>query len=166
MNQEKMDAYERIERYLDGLLDEEKTRHFEQDLLKEDVAALFREVLLMRELLGELPPIEPPEGLVQRIEAALSVAPTSRKAPEIQSEEKPHGFWPALKAGFRWPVYSMAGMPGGTGVLRNSVNGLRTIGYALGPLRDPMRKGATAVRRAGKPLWKSALINAAKGILS
>lgn len=166
MNREKMDVYDRIENYLDGLLDEEKSRCFEEDLLKKDVAALFREVLLMREVLRELPPAEPPEGLGQRTEAALSVVPASRKASDTQSEESPRGFWPALKAAFRWPLYSMAGMPGGTGALRNSVNGLRTIGYALGPLREPMHKGTTAVRRAGKPLWKSALTNAAKGVLS
>lgn len=166
MNQEKMDAYERIESYLDGLLDEEKTRDFEQDLLKADVAALFREVLLMRELLGELPPAEPPEGLVERIEDALSVATASQKASAMKVREKTRDFWSVLKTGFRWPGYSLAGMPGGTEALRNSVSGLRTIGYALGPLRDPIRKGAAAVRRAGKPLWKSALTNAAKGVLS
>jgi anti-sigma factor RsiW len=166
MNQDKINVYERIENYLDGLLNEEKTRRFEQDLLKEDVATLFREVLLMRELLRELPPAEPPEGLAQRIEDALSVAPTSRKAPEIKSEEKPRGFWSMFRSGFRWPAYLLAGMPGSTGALRNSVNGLRTIGYAIGPLKEPMRKGADAVRRSGKPLWKYALINAAKGVLS
>jgi hypothetical protein len=165
MNQEKVDAYERIERYLDGLLDEEKTRDFEQDLLKADVAALFREVLLMRELLRELPPAEPPEGLVERIEAALAVAPALQQASEIKSKEKTGGFWSVLKAGFRWPGYSLAGMSSGTETLKNSVSGMRTIGYALGPLRDPLRKGAAAVRRAGKPLWKSALTSAAKGVL-
>ena len=165
MSQEQMDAYDRIESYLDGLFDEAETRRFERDLLKEDVAVLFREVLLMRELLGELPPAEPPEGLVNRIEAALAVAPDRQKASEMQSREETRGFWSALKIGFRWPGYSKAGMAGGTEAFNSAVSGIRTIGYALGPLRAPLRNGVAAIRQAGTPLWKSALTNLAKGVL-
>lgn len=165
MNPEQMDGYDRIENYLDGLLDEAGTHRFEQDLLKEDVAALFREVLLMRELLGELPPAEPPEGLVNRIEVALAVAPDRQKAFQKQSREETTGFWSALKTGFRWPSYSMSGMAGGTEALKSSLSGISTIGYALGPLRAPLHKGVAAIQQAGTPLWKSALTSVAKGIL-
>ena len=165
MNPEQMDAYDRIESYLDGLLDEVQTHRFEQDLLKQDVAALFREVLLMRELLGELTPAEPPEGLVNRIEAALAVAPAGQKAFERKSREATTGFWSALKSGFRWPGYSMSGMAGGTEALKSSLSGIGTIGYALGPLRAPLRKGVAAIQQAGTPLWKSALTHVAKGVL-
>jgi hypothetical protein len=162
MNQDPIDAYDRIENYLDGILDEAETHRFEQDLLKEDVAALFREVLLMRELLGELPPVEPPEGLVNRIEAALAVAPARPKAVATPSREETTGFWSALKTGFRWPGYSMAG---GTEALKGSLSGMGTIGYALGPLRTPLHKGVAAIRQASAPLWRSALSSVAKGVL-
>lgn len=165
MNRGQVDVYDRIESYLDGLLDEEETHRFEQDLLKEEIAAIFREVLLMRELLGELPPAEPPEGLVNRIEAALAVAPAPQKASKMQSQEGASGFWSAIKAGFRWPGYSLAGMAGGTDALKSSVSGIHTIGYALGPLRAPLHKGIAAIRQAGTPLWRSALTNLAKGVL-
>jgi hypothetical protein len=165
MNQEPMNAYDRIESYLDGLLDETQTHRFEQDLLKEDVAALFREVLLMRELLGELPPDEPPEGLVDRIEAALAVAPARQKAVEIQSREETTGFWTALKAGLSWPGYSVSAVAAGSEGLQSALSGMRTIGYALGPLRTPVHKGVAAIRQAGAPLWKSALTSVAKGVL-
>lgn len=165
MNQEQMDVYDRIESYLDGLLNDAETHRFEQDLLKEDVAALFREVLLMRELLGELPPAEPPEGLVDRIEAALAVAPARQKAFEMQSREETTGFWSALKTAFRWPGYSMSGMAGGAEALKSALSGIGTIGYALGPLRAPLHNGVAAIRPAGTPWWKSALTSVAKGVL-
>jgi hypothetical protein len=165
MNPEQMDAYDRIESYLDGLLDEAETHRFEQDLLKEDVAALFREVLLMRELLGELPPAEPPEGLVNRIEAALAVAPARQRAFDTHIQEEPTGFWSALKSGFRWPGYSMSGVAGGTDALKGALSGMRTVGYALGPLRAPLHKGVAAIRQTGPPLWKSALTSVARGVL-
>ena len=165
MNRGQVDVYDRIESYLDGLLDEEETRLFERDLLKEEIAAIFREVLLMRELLGELPPAEPPVGLVNRIEVALGVAPAPQKASKMQSREGTYGFWSAIKAGFRWPGYSMSGMAGGTEALKGSVSGIHTIGYALGPLRAPLYKGIAAIRQAGTPVWKSALTSLAKGVL-
>jgi hypothetical protein len=165
MNQEQIDLYDRIERYLDGLLDEAQTHRFEQDLLMEDMAALFREVLLMRELLGELPPAEPPEGLVNRIEAALAVAPARQKAVETPSRQETTGFWFALKTGFRWPGYSMPALAGGAEALKSALSGIRTIGYALGPLRAPLRKGTTAIRQTSSPLWKFALSSVAKGVL-
>jgi hypothetical protein len=165
MTQEQIDVHDRIESYLDGLLDEAETHRFERDLLKENVAALFREALLMRELLGELPPAEPPKGLANRIETALAVAPVRQKAFEKPSREEPTGFWSALKAGFRWPGYSMSGVAGGTEALKSSVSGIRTVGYALGPLRAPLHKGVAAIRLAATPSWKSALSRVTRGAL-
>ena len=54
---------DRIEDYLNGVLSDEDTKRFEEELLKEDVATEFREVLFMKELLRDIPPPEPPPGL-------------------------------------------------------------------------------------------------------
>ena len=162
MNQEMQD---RIEDYLDGALDDEAARRFEQDLLQEDVAAEFREALLLRELLGGLPPDQPPEDLVQRIESALALDRRYRK-PQSDTEPKRRfgGLGDTVKAGMRWPGYALAGLMGGRTALKGSVSGVQTIGYALGPLREPLRKGIQTIRWPGKPLWKMALSRAWRGI--
>ena len=75
--------HDRIEAYLDGALDAEQTRRFEQDLLNDEVASEFREALLLRDLLADLPPDLPPPGLVARIEATL-VANAADDRPQEQ----------------------------------------------------------------------------------
>ena len=164
MNQELQD---RIEDYLDGALDGEAARRFEQELLQEEVAAEFREALLLRELLGSLGPDQPPEGLVQRIESALV---QDRRDPMPQSGAESKGLFGGLaatvKAGVRWPGYALAGLMGGPTALKGSVSGMQTIGYSLGPLREPARKGIQAIRLPRRPLWKIALSRAWQGVSS
>lgn len=162
MNQ---DFHDRIEDYLDGALDDEAARRFEQDLLQEEVASQFREALLMRDLLGSLPPDQPPEGLVERIESALI---QNRRAPEPQSvtgSGRRYGaLMAAFKAGLRWPEYVFGGLAGGSSGLKGSINGVKTIGYSLGPLQEPARKRMQTVRFTRKPIWKIALSKVWQGV--
>jgi hypothetical protein len=168
MNQELQD---RIEDYLDGRLDDEAARRFEQDLLKKDVAAEFREALLLRELLGSLPPEQPPEGLVQRIESALIQDRRERRERRDAGQQSDTaatrpagGIVAAFKTGLRWPGYALAGLMGGPKILKESAGGLQTIGYSLGPLREPARRRIQAISLPRKPLWKIALAKTWQGI--
>lgn len=167
MNQAPLDFQDRIECYLDGLLDEAETSRFEQDLLTLEVAEQFREGLLFRELLAALPPDQPPSALVQRIESAMDLAGHKRKKQgRTETKEVSGSFLKALKAGFRWPAYAVAGVANGSGGLRGSVLGMQTIGYSLGPLLEPARKGMQRKHRPRKPLWKTALSGLWRGVSS
>lgn len=164
MNQELQD---RIEEYLDGRMDPEESRRFEQELLQEDVAAEFRELLLLRDLLGRLPPEQPPPGLVERIEFALAVNEADR--PERQkamSGQRLGWLVDGAKAGWGWTGYALAGLSGGPGVFKASVGGMQKISYSLGPLREPARKGVHAVQLQPKALWKRALSGIWRGLFS
>jgi len=149
---------EHIEDYLNGRLSDEETVAFEKDLTKKEVANAFREVLIMRELLSSLPSDEPPAGLADRIEASLGLE-TVPKAGKPQSERisqfghAVNGF----KWGLRWPGYVLGAIANETVNLKRSLNGLNTIGYTLGPLKEPVRDRANAIRMPDKPLWKIAL---------
>ena len=162
MNQ---DLHGRIEDYLDGALDHEATRRFEQDLIQTEVATQFREALLLRDLLGSLPPDQPPEGLVERIESALI---QRRSAPEPQSvtdsNRRNRAFKAAFRAGLRWPEYVFAGLVGGSPGLKGSINGVKTIGYSLGPLQEPVRRRMQTVRFTRKSIWKIALSRVWQGV--
>ena len=149
---------DRIEDYLNGVLSEEETRRFEQDLLKEDVAKEFREVLFMKELIRDIPPHEPPPGLVARIEKSLMHE--KRQALEKSEIRGRSGFGKignAFKQGLSWPRYAFTGISGSTGALKDSFSGINTVSYSLGPLREPARKGISSIRLPRKPLWKIAL---------
>ena len=163
MNQALQD---RIEDYLDGALDGEAARRFEQELLQEELAAEFREALILRELLGSLGPDQPPEGLVQRIESALV---QDRRDPKTQPGAESKGLFGGLaktvKAGVRWPGYALASLMGGPTALKGSVSGVQTIGYSLGPLREPARRRIQAIRLPRKPLWKISLAKTWQGIV-
>lgn len=162
MNQE---LHDRIEDYLDGALHEEAAHRFEQDLLKEDVATQFREALLLRELLGSLPPEQPPEGLVERIESALVLdRRTPQSQPKTKSNRRFGSIVTAAKASLSWPGYALSGLMGGSTALKGSASGVQTIGYSLGPLREPARKRMQALRLSRKPLWKIALSRAWQGV--
>ena len=147
-----------IEDYLNGNLSEEDTKRFEENLLKEDVAGEFREVLFMRELLRDIPPDAPPTGLIERIEKSLLLE-KRKQIDETEYEEKA-GFGRilnAFKMSLSWPKYAITGISGSTGVMKDSLSGFNTVTYSLGPLREPARKGMRAIRSPQKPLWKIAL---------
>lgn len=164
MNHELQD---RIEDYLDGALNDEAARHFEQDLLQEEVATQFREALLLRELLGSLPPEQPPKGLAKRIESALIRQPRDPGLQvNIQSKGRFGGLVDSVKAGMRWPGYALTGLMGGPTALKGSARGMQTIGYSIGPLRAPARKSLQAIRLPRIPLWKIALTKVWQGVSS
>jgi hypothetical protein len=147
-----------IEDYLNGNLSEENTKRFEEDLLKEDVANEFREVLFMRELLRDIPPDGAPSELIEKIEKSLLLE-KRKKIDETEYEEKA-GFGRilnAFKLSFSWPKYALAGISGSTGVMKDSLSGFNTVAYSLGPLREPARKGIKSIRFPKKPLWKITL---------
>jgi anti-sigma factor RsiW len=156
---------DRIEQYLDGVLDAEAARRFEQNLLDEALANEFREILLLREVLSDLPPDYAPEGLVERIESALALP--AADLPE-ESQAAPGRRFGRLRAvvkvGWSWPGYALAGLWGGSGGMEGSVGGMQTIGYSLGPLREPARKGVQALRLRPKALWKTALSGVWRGL--
>ena len=155
MTQELQD---RIENYLNGLLSEEETERLEQDLLKEDVATEFREALIMRELLHNLPPDDPPPGLIERIEASL-VLDSATASGEIRSKRSSSlgRIINAFGWSLRWPRYALAGMSGSSSAVKDSFSSLNTVGYSLGPLREPTRKRISSIRFPKKTLWKFAL---------
>ncbi len=158
---------DRIERYLDGALDEERTRCFEQELLNEETSSEFREILLLRKVLENLPPDEPPEGLVERIESALAL-PAIRPMEEkpAASDRRFGRLKAAVKAGLGWPAYALAGFGGGFEGIKGSAVGMKTIGYTLGPLHEPARKGVQALRPRPGALWKTALTGLWRGVSS
>jgi hypothetical protein len=155
------DLQDRIERYLDGALDEAETIGFEQELSSTEVADRFREALMLRKLLEALPPEHPPRGLVERIEAAMALdAEQGQMKRKAQAEARTGGIRELTKAGLRWPVWALAGLSGGAGALRISMTGMQSIGYSLGPLGRPARKGVEPIPRQRKPLWKMVLSRA------
>lgn len=149
---------EQIEDYLDGRLSDEETRRFEENLLKEDVAAAFGEVLMIRELLSSLPADEPPPGLIERIENSLDLGSSS---PTREAEPKRSSHWgniiDGFKWGLRWPGYALTVMTDSSIPLKSSLSGMDTIGYSLGPLNEPLRGRINAINLPKKPLWKIAL---------
>ena len=154
---------DRIDDYLDGRLNLEETRRFERDLLKEEaVAAEFREHLLFRDLLDHLSPEQPPPGLVQRIELALTLNAADRSEDRLEKKKTVPGqrfSWltTGVRAGWGWTGYALAGLAGGSGALKSSIGGVKTISYSLGSLRNPARKKVHALQLQPGILWKSAL---------
>lgn len=67
----------RIARYLDGDLDAQATAEIEAALVDSEVAALLSEELMLRALLGELPPHQPPESVIERLEQVLELSARS-----------------------------------------------------------------------------------------
>jgi len=140
-----------VESYLDGLLSPEETAQFERRLLEPVVADTFREALMLRALLADMPPDQPPEELVAALEAALVAdVRLARKAARM----------PRLRAalsGMSWMVRGPAQAIGATGSASGAPvtpvrDGLSTMRFALGPL-------AGGLGRAQQPRswWRRAL---------
>ena len=141
-----------VESYLDGLLSQEETSQFERRLLEPAVADAFREALMLRALLADMPPDQAPEELVAALEAALvATVQLARKAARM----------PRLRAalsGMSWMVRgpaqaigSTSTTSGGPGTLMRG--GLSTMRYALGPLAA----GGGVRAQQTRPWWRRAL---------
>jgi len=149
---------EQVEAYLEGCLSDEETLAFEKDLVKKEFADAFRETLMFREMLGDLPSDDPSPGLAERIEASLGLEaspPLKQKGTKRISRfgQAVNGF----KWGLRWPGYVLDAVSSGSHSLKSSLKGLDTIGYTLGPLNERIRERADTIRLPKKPLWKIAL---------
>lgn len=150
---------DRMENYLDGILDIEESRLFETALANDAaVAAEFRQLLLLRELLGRLSPDHPPAGLVERIESAMAVDRKDRPETSQTAFVTPFGaVLGALKTGVRWTRYIALGVSAGPETFKGSMNGMQAIAFVLGPLREPAKSGLKAMRLKPKAMWKTAL---------
>jgi hypothetical protein len=143
---------ERCEAYLEGALSGAEARRFERELTLEENAAVFRQVLLMRQLLAELPPDAAPEDLVARIEAELIGAvadDTAKEKRERRMSRLSVALWGTSWA-LRGPAMALSGNATGGG--RQALSGLGTVRYAAGPLA-----GRLAPERPRKPLWRRLL---------
>ena len=143
---------ERCEAYLDGALNGEETRRFERELTLEENAEVFRQVLVMRQLLADLPPDSAPADLVSRIEAEL-LRGVVEAAAEEEREQRGSGLRTVLWGtswALRGPAMAVsAGSAGGGG--QQVLSGLDTVRYAAGPLA--LRSAAPKKR----PLWRRLL---------
>jgi len=141
-----------VESYLDGMLSPADTALFERRLLEPPVADAFREALMLRALLADMPPDQAPAELVAALEAAL-VADVRlvRKAARMPR-------FRAALAGMSWMVHGPAqaipaasAASGGQGTpVRDGLSNMR---YALGPLAT----GRGPRAQPSRPLWRRIL---------
>jgi len=149
---------EKVEAYLDGRLSDEETLAFERDLVKKEIASVFRETLLFREMLGSLPSDDPPPGLAEHIEASLGLETiTQTKKKRVKRISRFGHAVNGFKWGLRWPGYALEAFANGSQSLKGSLKGIDMIAYTLGPLNEPIRERADAIRLPKKPLWKIVL---------
>jgi anti-sigma factor RsiW len=139
---------ERIDAYLEGALSPEEAERFEQELLDPEVAGLFAEALMLREMLASAPPDGPPEDLIGLIEATLEV----ERAEEAETAPR-FGRTRAVLSGMSWMYRgpAMAVAPGS----REAISGMGTVRYALGPLNRPAKPKPDKPPK--KPLWRRIL---------
>jgi len=142
---------ERADAYLDGDLGREEALGFERDLaLRPEVATALAAALALRELLGSLPPVDPPAGLTDRIARAL---PLGRRASPrvVPGDASPVQ---AALAGLAWTFRgtTVAAMGAAAPALSASA-GMAQVRWALGPL------GAVPepTPRPRRPLWRRVL---------
>jgi hypothetical protein len=152
---------EKADAYLDGALPREEAFAFERELARSsDAVKALSEELAFRDLLRNLPPLQPPEELEERIwyQVFHSQAFHSRRLRSSKSsgEQSPAPRWRAALSGASWslrgPAIALAAPLEGA---RPMASGLSQLQWMLGPL---------GVRRAGKiqaseskPLWRRAL---------
>jgi hypothetical protein len=152
-----MDLDERIEAYLEGLLSTEESDLFERELVEPEVAEAFAEALMLRELLRTVPPEQPPDALVARLET--SVFSQLQGLLEERSEPKTVSRLRTALNGVAWtwrgPGLAMPVTGGGSDSVKS---GLSTLRYALGPYGDRVvsrtPKAGKAVRGLLGRLWR------------
>lgn len=123
-----------VEDYLDGMLSAAETRAFEARLVEPGVQSLLAEALALRSLLTELPADEVPDGLVDRIEAALGVGESEAKR------------FPRLRAALSGAAWAVRGPSHAT-----SGEELAPLSLAATPVAMLMPK------REPRPLWRRVL---------
>jgi len=141
---------ERIDAYLEGTLSRQEVDQFERDLAeKPDLARALSEELLLREVLHAMPPLEPPDGLEDRIALALG-------AVVAEEQKKENELLPRLRSALgvaSWSVRGPAVAFGGVGnvgdMARPAVSGLSQMRWVLGPLAAREKPAPPPP----KPLW-------------
>jgi hypothetical protein len=141
-----IDDFERASRYLEGDLSLAEAVRFEQDLGRPEVARAMAEALILRETLRADPDLAVPEGLADRIADDLVEARPAPETPDAMSALA------ALRAGL--DVFLQGQGLAGQGLratgagLRESLSGMDTMRYSLGPL------ALRAPRPTRRPLWR------------
>lgn len=125
-----------IEDYLDGMLTPTETRAFEARLVEPEIATLMAEALALRSLLTELPADEVPDGLTDRIEAALGVAEVASRFPRFP---RLRAMWSGASWAVRGPSHATSG------------DELAPVALAATPVVMWLPK------REPRPLWKRLL---------
>lgn len=158
MNGERIGQDERAEAYLDGELSREAAAAFERDLAAEpEVADALGAALVLRDLLGRMPPLRPPPGLEQRILGALRLGRGGELAepPSADQGARPSAVPPlrAALSGAGWLFRpSVAVMHAGMESARPIAAGLTQLRWFLGPLAP-----GRAEAEPSRPLWRRAL---------
>jgi anti-sigma factor RsiW len=158
MTEERMGQDERAEAYLDGELSREEAEAFERDLAAHPEAAdALGAAVVLRDLLGRMPPLEPPPGLEQRILGALRLgragdaAEPRRADPDARPSSVPP--FRAALSGAGWLFRpSAAVVQAGMESARPIAAGLTQVRWLLGPLAP-----ARAEPEPPRPLWRRAL---------
>ncbi len=135
---------DQIARYIDGRASSRERAALERAMVDHDVARLFAEELLLRDLLRHAPPEVPPEQVVARWEAAVL------GELDLASEDTPGWFSQALE-GLGWTVRGPAMSLAASGA---------TARLAMSTLRSglPSRGDTLATApKAKKAWWRRAL---------
>jgi anti-sigma factor RsiW len=155
MTHGRTDVDGRVEAYLDGALPSLEAAAFERELAsRPELAAALVEAVAVRDLLGGLPPAQPPAGLEARIAAALRLdGGAPREAPERGAAAPRSSVLATVRAalaGGSWLVRPPAAVVvAGAGGARPIALGLAQLKWALGPLA-PGRSEAVTPR----PVWR------------
>ncbi len=158
MTAERRGQDERAEAYLDGELSREEASAFERDLAADpEVADALGAAIVLRDLLGRMPPLQPPPGLEERILGALRLGrgAGSAEARGADPGARPSSV-PAVRAalsGAGWLLRPSAAM------VHAGVESARPIAAGLGQFRwllGPLAPGRTEAEPQ-RPLWRRAL---------
>ncbi|MCA9562144.1 MAG: hypothetical protein KC561_01585 [Myxococcales bacterium] len=143
--------------YLDGDLSAEQARWFEHNLLRPEVADAFRSALVLRELLQGQGPDELPAGLLERLEACVLAELDESLAEGLMGRAR--AVLSTLGLAWRGASLAYSGGPKGG---RETVSGIATIRYSLGPLA-PNTGAEEAPTPKKKPLWRRLLTRKRSG---
>lgn len=153
MTDEPIGEDERAEAYLEGELSPEEAAAFERDLAsRPEAAAALGAAVVLRDLLGRLPPVRTPPGLEQRIVDSLRLGrrgerPAARRG---KRSERPPAL-PTVRAalsGASWLVrLPAAAVQVGMGGARPLAAGLTQLRWVLGPLAASWTAPEPAPRR-------------------
>ncbi len=145
----KENTQERIEAYLEGRLGLEETHEFERDLLDPQVATLFAEELMLRELIASAPPEGPPNELVDSIILSLEL---EQETEETKARSRGFPRMRAVLQGMGWsirgPAMAVSNRSG-----QATISGLSTMRYALGPLGSSTREKVKPAPKKKKRRW-------------